>query len=97
MTSKDLAGKTNSMTVESANVQPYISPREAARMLGSRLDAVYSLIWVGRLQAEKQDGRWMVSRAAVDARVKDRENQKRRTLKGYRRDAQAPRSEGDLG
>jgi excisionase family DNA binding protein len=46
-----------------------VSPREAAQMLGIRLDAVYGLIWAGRLQAEKQDGRWLVSQSAVEARV----------------------------
>lgn len=49
-----------------------VSPREAAWILGIRLDSVYSLIWAGRLQAEKKDGRWLVDREAVDAKVRKR-------------------------
>jgi excisionase family DNA binding protein len=55
------------MDVQSVN---YMSPREAAQMLGTRLDAVYSLIWAGRLQAEKRDGRWLVSQTAVEGRAR---------------------------
>lgn len=47
----------------------FCSPRKAAQTLGIRLDAVYGLIWAGRLQAEKRDGRWLVSQSAVEARV----------------------------
>jgi excisionase family DNA binding protein len=75
-----------------------MSPREAAQTLGIRLDAVYSLIWAGRLLAEKQNGRWLVSRGAVDARARDREGQKKRTLlKSNRMEIQEHRSEEDLG
>src|ERR1035438_8133417 len=49
-----------------------VTPRQAALILGIRLDSVYGLIWAGRLAAEKCDGRWLVDRAAVDARVRDR-------------------------
>ena len=61
-----------------------VNPREVAQMLGIRLDAVYSLIWAGRLPAEKGDGRWLVSLAAVDARVKSKREQQaggRKTLR----------------
>jgi hypothetical protein len=51
-------------------LQAYVSPREAAQMMDMRLDAVYSLLWAKRLQAEKRDGRWQVSRSAVEARMK---------------------------
>ena len=54
------------------DVQTSVSPREAARLLGIRLDAVYGLIWSGKLKAEKRDGRWLVGRAAVDTRIRDR-------------------------
>jgi excisionase family DNA binding protein len=47
-----------------------VTPREVARTLGIRLDAVYSLIWAGRLQAEKKDGRWLISQAAVEKRAR---------------------------
>ena len=57
------------MEVQGDSVDGSVSPREAARMLGIRLDAVYGLIWAGRLQAEKHDGRWHVSESAVEARM----------------------------
>ncbi len=58
-----------------------MTPREVARTLGIRLDAVYSLIWAGKLQAERRDGRWLVSQAAVEtrARAKAQRNVKRMT------------------
>jgi hypothetical protein len=46
-----------------------LGPRETARVLGIRLDAVYSLIWSGKLPAEKRDGRWLISYSSVAARV----------------------------
>ena len=49
-----------------------VTPRQAALILGIRLDSVYSLIWAGRLAAEKCDGRWRVDRAAAEARIRDR-------------------------
>ena len=45
-----------------------VSPREAAKILGIRLESVYSLVWAGRLEATKKDGKWSVSREAVNAR-----------------------------
>lgn len=54
------------------NTQTTVSAREAAQLLGIRLDAVYGLIWAARLTALKRDGRWLVDRAAVDERVKAR-------------------------
>ena len=50
--------------------QAVVSPREAARMLGTRLDSVYGLIWAGRLQAEKRDGRWLISQSQVVTRAR---------------------------
>jgi hypothetical protein len=47
-----------------------VSPREAARRLGIRLDAVYALLWAGRLPAQKKDGRWWVDAAAIERRLK---------------------------
>jgi len=61
------------MDIQEMDTQFSVSPREAAQMLGTRLDEVYSLIWAGKLPAEKRDGRWLVSRAAVDARVRRKE------------------------
>lgn len=49
-----------------------MTPRDAARRLGMRLDYLYSLIWGGRLLAAKKNGRWFVSAAAVNARLRRR-------------------------
>ena len=49
------------------------SPREVAQMLQIRLDAVYSLIWAGTLEAHKLDGRWRIPAEAVDLRLKTKE------------------------
>lgn len=64
------------MDVQGANTQLHMSPREAAQMLGTRLEAVYSLIWAGRLQAEKRDGRWLVSQSAVEGRAHSKAQRK---------------------
>jgi excisionase family DNA binding protein len=64
------------MDVQGVNAQLYMSPREAAQMLGTRLDAVYSLIWAGRLQAEKRDGRWLVSQSEVEGRARSKTQRK---------------------
>lgn len=50
------------------NGADFVSPREAAQMLGVRLETVYGLVWVGRLEANKHEGRWLISRSAVEAR-----------------------------
>lgn len=50
-----------------------MTPREAAQELGLRLDSIYSLVWAGKLPARKQDGRWLIPAAAVEARLKARE------------------------
>lgn len=46
-----------------------MSPRAAALRLNRRLDAVYALIWAGRLKARKSNGRWLVECAAVEDRL----------------------------
>ena len=50
-----------------------LSPREAAQHLGVRLDSLYALIWVGRLEAHKLDGRWRIPLASVEARLRVKE------------------------
>jgi excisionase family DNA binding protein len=47
-----------------------VTPRKAAQKLGIRLDAVYSLIWAGRLPARKVDGLWRIPIAAVEERIR---------------------------
>ena len=45
---------------------------EATRRLGVTLDTLYRLIYSARLPAKKQNGRWMIPAAAVEARLKAR-------------------------
>lgn len=43
-----------------------MTPKEAARALGVRLDYLYPLIWAGKLEARKVDGRWLIPLRAVE-------------------------------
>ena len=43
-----------------------MTPRDAARRLGIRLDTVYALVWTGRLAAHKSDCRWRIAASAVE-------------------------------
>ena len=45
---------------------------EATRKLGITIDALYRLIYAGRLPARKPDRRWLIPAAAVEARLKAR-------------------------
>jgi excisionase family DNA binding protein len=47
-----------------------MTPRKVAQKLGIRLDAVYALIWAGRLPARKVNGLWRVPSAGVKERMK---------------------------
>ena len=49
-----------------------LSPRQAAVRLGIRLDALYSLLWAGKLTGNKHNGRWMIPVSAVTERLKAR-------------------------
>jgi excisionase family DNA binding protein len=49
--------------------QTVLSPREAARRLGISLNAVYALIWAGKIDAEQHQNRWQVSGPAVQERL----------------------------
>lgn len=51
-----------------------ISVAEAARKLGLGLGYVYSLVWTGRLEARKIEGRWLVSEEAIQARLAEKGN-----------------------
>jgi excisionase family DNA binding protein len=46
---------------------------ETARKLGITLDALYRLIYAGRLPARKEGRRWMIPAEAVKARLKSKE------------------------
>ena len=54
-----------------------LKPREAALRLGIRLDATYALIWVGKLEARKVDGCWLIPEEAVEAWREMRAQRKR--------------------
>jgi len=56
-----------------------LTPRAAAQKLGIRLDAVYALIWAGRLSAHKKDGRWYVPASAIEKRLKTQASRVRTT------------------
>ncbi len=45
---------------------------QATRRLGITLDALYRLIYAGRLRARKEDRRWRISALAVAERLKKR-------------------------
>jgi hypothetical protein len=51
----------------------FLSPREAAIRLGISLNAIYALLWAGKLQGRKEDNQWQVSADAVAARIKAKE------------------------
>jgi excisionase family DNA binding protein len=44
----------------------------AARRLGNSLDAVYRLLYAGKLKARKKGRRWFVSAHAVEDRIQAR-------------------------
>ena len=46
-----------------------VSVREAALMLNVCLEQVYKLVWDGRLDGQKIDGKWLISAAAVQSRA----------------------------
>jgi hypothetical protein len=42
----------------------YISPREAAKHRGERLDSIYRKLWAGRIPgARRSEGRWLIPSA----------------------------------
>jgi len=46
-----------------------LSPREAANRLGISLNAIYSLLWAGKISAQQRQNRWHISTTAVDKRL----------------------------
>ena len=49
-----------------------LTPKQAAQRLGICLDSVYSLLWAGKLEGQRRDGRWYISTAAVEQRLAQR-------------------------
>jgi len=48
----------------------FLTAVEAARKLSIRLDTLYCLLRIGRIASERRDGRWFVSAAAVEERMR---------------------------
>jgi excisionase family DNA binding protein len=46
---------------------------EAARRLNLTLDAIYRLVYAGRLPARKEQRHWLIPISAIEARLKARE------------------------
>jgi excisionase family DNA binding protein len=61
---------------------------EAARRLGVGLDYVYGLLWTGKLQGRRVNGRWQISAEAVDER-RARIGERSRLNEGEQREAVA--------
>jgi hypothetical protein len=53
-----------------------IAATEAARRIGCDLNRIYQHLWVGRLEARKVDGRWLVSEKSVQDYLTNREARK---------------------
>lgn len=49
-----------------------LAPKDAAQRLGVRLDSIYSLIWAGKIEAHKLDGRWRIPSEVIEQRLKQR-------------------------
>ena len=50
----------------------HISVPEAAKRLGYTLKYVYDLLYSGRLNAQKEMGRWRIPAEEIEARLKKR-------------------------
>jgi excisionase family DNA binding protein len=49
-----------------------VSVREAANALGLRIGAIYESLWSGRIAGHLVNGRWRVSKSAVNQRLRER-------------------------
>lgn len=47
---------------------------QAARRLNIGLDYLYGLLWTGKLEGQKVNGRWVVSAQAIETRAKATRN-----------------------
>jgi excisionase family DNA binding protein len=48
----------------------YLTPREAAVKLGISLNAVYALLWAGKLHANRAENRWQIPSSEVEERLR---------------------------
>ena len=63
--------------------------RDAAQALDMRLDSLYSLIWAGKIPAEKKDGRWRIDAAVIEKRRRKQRSQLKKRFKGLRNRGEA--------
>ena len=56
------------LSTNAATTAAEISTSQAAKLLGCSLEWVYKLLYAGRLDAVKIDGKWHISRSAVERR-----------------------------
>jgi len=49
-----------------------LTAQQATRKLGITMDALYRLIYAGRLTARKEGKRWMIPLRAIEARLRQR-------------------------
>jgi excisionase family DNA binding protein len=56
-------------------MEEQLSVGQAARKLGISLDAVYRLLYSGKLEGSKNDGKWHIPTATVEDRLRKRGRQ----------------------
>ena len=49
-----------------------LSVIQASRTLGITLDAIYRLIYAGKLAARKSEGKWLISASGIESRLEAR-------------------------
>lgn len=65
------------------NQREMLTPKEAARMLGSRLAYVYAEVWADKFPgARKLNGEWLIPAAVLRERILTRNKRKRRPREG---------------
>jgi excisionase family DNA binding protein len=67
-----ISGRTNKFDGRKADMKKELTVAQATRRLGVTMDAVYRLLYAGKLEARKSDGRWFISEQAVETRLKGR-------------------------
>jgi excisionase family DNA binding protein len=54
-------------------MKPEMTPREMSQLLGWGLDYTYKLLWAGKINAVKREGRWVIPSEEIAARMRQRE------------------------
>lgn len=58
--------------------EKYLPPITAARRLGVGLDYLYKQLWTGKLTGKKVNGRWRIPLAAIEERLRERDEREAR-------------------